>query len=255
MRPSRVLCPTVALLLGSTVFLVAGCGSGSPPRALPSASSSATASTPTPGLSTSEPGPTTVAPTPTPAGSTTPGPDWTVVSARVAVAWTEPYRVWPVEVRHSYRTPPVAKLAAIGVADHHNEPEVRPYNRMSFTFTTGFPTYRFKYEPSWVDERGQSVVLAGGILLVIVFTPAQAHYADGRSSVGSQPPVRPGLSRMVFYRQLADSEEHLLYSIGVPWTQPDTMTPPHYPIRVYEVTYVSRQGEHRFVVAFDIDAR
>jgi hypothetical protein len=158
-------------------------------------------------------------------------------------------------VRHTYPVPPVAELVAIGAANHLTDPGVRPYNRLSFTFTSGFPTYRFKYEPSWVTFNNRGIELDGGILLVILFTPAQAHTPDGHSSVGSQPPSRLGLSRMVNYTQADDTDGLLVYTIGVPWTQPDKLTSPQYPVRVYEVTYVNGLGDHRYVVAVDIDAR
>jgi hypothetical protein len=149
----------------------------------------------------------------------------------------------------------VAELVAIGAANHLNDPGVRPYNRISFSFTAGFPTYRFKYEPSWTSENNQEIKLDGGILLVIVFIPAQAHTPDGLSSVGSQPPPQLGLSRMVNYTKVGDSEGVLDYAVAVPWTQPDKLTPPQYPVRVYEVTYENGLGEYRYVVAVDVDAR
>ena len=42
-------------------------------------------------------------------------------------------------VPHAYPVPPVAELIAISTGDHPAEPGQRPYNRLSFTFTTAFP--------------------------------------------------------------------------------------------------------------------
>jgi hypothetical protein len=257
-RPTRLSTLIVALSLFSLGLAVTGCGSSAAPRGLPSASSSATATTPTP--SPTVPQPTATVPQPKPTSEspspTAPSSEWTVVSTKVSVPWTDVSGArLPMDVRHAYGKPPVANLVAIGAADHLNNAGARPYSRMSFSFTARFPTYRFNFEPYWTNESGQEFKLDGGILLVIVFLPAQAHTPTGHSTVVSQPPSQLGLSRMVNYVKVDDSEGYLAYVIGVPWTPPDDVTPPGHPVRVYEVTYVNGLGEYRYVVAIDIDAR
>jgi len=43
---------------------------------------------------------------------------------------------------------------AIGVGDHPTQPGERPYNRMSFTFTTGYPGYSFQFVDTLIADGG-----------------------------------------------------------------------------------------------------
>jgi hypothetical protein len=61
------------------------------------------------------------------------------------------------------------------------------------------------------------------------------------------------MSRMVTYAQSGDFEGYVSYGIGITWPHPGSN--PQLAVRVYEVTYVNAQGVHRYVVAFDVDAR
>jgi hypothetical protein len=151
--------------------------------------------------------------------------------------------------------PPVAELVSIGAGNHPNDPGDRPYNRMSFSFTTAYPSYTFEYVDKLIaDGSGQPIPLAGPGVLRIVFTPAQAHNQAGTaSSIQSQPPARLGMARMVQYVRAGDFEGHLSYGIGITWPNPHSN--PQIAVRVYEVTYANSQGEHRYVIAFDVDAR
>lgn len=251
MRPIRSGPSRALLVLALILPLAAACRSGAPPVAsptptvtTPSASPSATVTTPAP--TTTTPGPT----------QTTPSTGWSVVSARVAYEWR-----WPnaepsgAAVTHTTTVPPVPQLVTIGVGDHPNDPGDRPYNRMSFSFTTAYPSYRFQFVDKLVgDASGLPIPLAGRGVLRIVFTPAQAHTQDGSAStIASQPPANLGLSRMVAYAQAGDFEAHLTYGIGIAWPIPESN--PQISVRVYEVTYVNGQGVYRYVVAFDVDAR
>jgi hypothetical protein len=143
----------------------------------------------------------------------------------------------------------------IGAGDHPYVPGDRPYNRMSFSFTTAYPSYRFEYVNQLLaDGSGQPIPLAGLGVLRIVFTPAQAHTQDGTgSTIVAQPPAGLGMSRMVAYAQAGDFEGYLTYGIGMTWPIPESN--PQIQVRVYEVTYVNVQGVYRYVVAFDVDAR
>ena len=204
--------------------------------------------------------PTTTAPAPIPTvtppavGQTTPAAGWDVVSARVAYDWR-----WPNADSGGARVPrgafvPVPQLTTIAVGDHPNDADDPPYNRMSFSFTTGFPGYQFLYVNELVaDGSGQTIPLEGYGVLKIVFTPAQAHTTDGSAStVTSQPPAHLGLSRMAAYAQAGDFEGYLTYGIGI--TYPIRESNPQIKVRAYETTYVNGQ-QHRYVVAIDVDAR
>jgi hypothetical protein len=173
----------------------------------------------------------------------------------VAYQWRWPNADNPATVTHTVMVPPVPELVTIGAADHPNDPGDRPYNRMSFSFTTAYPSYRFEYVNQLVaDGSGQPIPLAGLGVLRIVFTPAQAHTQDGTAStIVSQPPASLGMSRMVAYARAGDFEGYLTYGIGIAWLIPESN--PQIQVRVYEVTYVNAQGGYRYVVAFDVDAR
>src|SRR2546421_441992 len=182
-----------ALALCVAVFLaVAGCTHHTTPSGGP-----APAPPPGPGGSASA----------SPDNATVPGGGPSVVSGRTAYAWRWPNAEGPGLVKHAYPVPPVPQLVAVEVGNHPNDPGERPYNRMSFTFTTTFPTYTFQYVSQLTsDARGQVVPLEGQTVLRILFKQAQAHTDGGGSSVTSGPPAHLGLSRMVSYAQAGDVE-------------------------------------------------
>ncbi len=218
-----------------------------------------------PGASgTPTPQPTITAPstaTPTPAQSPTTEPSasptrgTTVISARVAYQWHWPNdSSRPGAVSHTYPVPPVPELVRIGVGDHPSDPGERPYNRMSFTFNTAFPSYQFRYVDQLVgDASGQPIPLEGRGVLMISFREAQAHTPDGtKGTVVSPPAAHLGLSRMASYAIAGDYEAVLTYGIGINW--PAGQSNPQIAVRVYEVTMQTAQGQRRYVVAIDVDA-
>jgi len=250
MMPVRRALMGVLPLLMLTVPVMIGCGSNAPPRGSPTTSPPTTTTGPS-----ASPTATATTAAPTPPATTPPAiPGWTVVSSRVAYQWHWPGST-PVTVTHTYRVPPVAELVAIDAGNHPSDPGDRPYNRMSFRFTTGYPSYTFRYVDRLVaDGSGEPIPLAGRGILQVVFNPAQAHTQGGTaSSIRSQPPAHLGMSRMVAYAQAGDFEGYLSYGLGITWPNPQSN--PQIAVRVYEVTYVDAQGAHRFAVAFDIDAR
>jgi len=258
MKPTRRTLTRALFLLTLILPASVGCGTNAPPVGSPSAPPTTTIASPAPSA-TSGPAPaatpaqpTPTQPVPTPSSSAPP-PGWTVVSSRVAYQWR-----WPgdaVTVEHAYPVPPVAELVSIGAGNHPNYPGDRPYNRMSFSFTTAYPTYTFEYVNQLIaDGSGQPIPLAGRGVLRIVFTPAQAHNPAGTaSSIQSQPPAHLGMARMVEYARAGDFEGHLSYGIGISWPNPHGNA--EIAVRVYEVTYTNGHGEHRYVIAFDVDAR
>lgn len=182
------------------------------------------------------------------------GTGTTIVSSREAYPWRYPNTEGPGTVRHDYPVPPVPQLVKIEVGDHPHDAGQRPFNRMSFTFTTTFPTYAFQYVPHLTgDANGQPVTLEGQTVLRILFKQAQAHTLDGTSSsIASRPPQHLGLSRMASYAQAGDFEAVITYGIGV--NVPPGRTNAQLPVRVVEVESVDPQGVHHYTVAFDIDA-
>jgi hypothetical protein len=155
---------------------------------------------------------------------------------------------------HTYPVPPVPALVKINVGEHPGDQGQRPFNRISFTFTTAFPSYRFEFTDHPVgDPSGKVIPLKGLGVLKIVFSGAQAHTADGtRSTILSQPGPDIGLRRMADFAQGGDFEGVLTYGIGITWPIPRSN--PQFAVRAYEVGTISASGQHRYVVAIDIDA-
>jgi len=147
----------------------------------------------------------------------------------------------------------VPELVRIGVGDHAATSDERAYNRMSFTFTAGFPGYHFEFvEHLTADGSGNTIALAGDGPLRIVFNSAQAHTAGGASSILWQPSRHLGLSRMVDYAKAGDFEGYLSYGIGV--HQQIAHSNPQFAVRAYEVETVTSSGQHQYTIAVDIDA-
>lgn len=197
----------------------------------------------------------TQSPTAGPSASPTATTGTTVISARIAYQWhwpNDPSR--PGTVSHAYPVPPVPELVRVGVGDHPGDPGERPFNRMSFTFNTGFPSYQFRYVDRLVgDASGLPIPLEGRGVLTVSFREAQAHTPDGtKGTIISQPAPHLGLNRMVSYAIAGDYEAVLTYGIGIDW--PATQANPQIAVRVYEVTMQTRQGQRRYVVAIDVDA-
>jgi hypothetical protein len=252
MKLSRTTVATVTLTFAGLLALASACG-GQPGR--PAAGSSPSAST-----STAAPGQTAVpsqSVAPGPPASGTPSPAWSaqVLSSRLAYRWHWPNDVTaPGRVTHTVAVPPVPELVQISAGDHPAAAGERAFNRMSFSFLTAFPSYRFEFASQLVSDPGGKVIPLGGQgVLEIVFTQAQAHTADGtRSSVISQPAPRIGYQRMTGYAQGGDFEGVLTYGIGITWPVPHSN--PQFAVRAYEVETVAPGGQHRYAVAIDIDA-
>lgn len=176
-------------------------------------------------------------------------------AAGVAYPWHWPNDVaMPGLVTHSYPVPPMPELVQIRVGDHRAEHGQPPYNRMSFTFTRAFPHYHFEWVSQLVsDASGKVVPLAGTDVLKIVFDQARAHSADGtRSTIVSQPARHIGYECMTDFAQAGDYEGVLSYGIGV--TRHILHSNPQRTVRAYEVETVTAAGQHRYVVAIDINA-
>ena len=248
MKSVRTAVAGAALAIAMVPVTVAGCGSQpATPAASPSSTPTATAPV--------SPG-TTPAPPQTPGpGATSPAPSIRVVSSRIAYPWH-----WPNDaarrgsVTHAYPVPPMPELVQISVGYNPEEHGQLPYNRMSFTFTRAFPSYHFEWASKLVsDASGKVIPLAGTDVLKIVFDQAQAHSADGtRSTIVSQPGRPIGYPSMTDFAQAGDYEGVLTYGIGT--TRAVPLSNPHTYVRAYEVETVTAAGQHRCVVAIDINA-
>ena len=254
MKPPRT---TVAVAVTATfaavlLAMLAACG-GQPggPAAQPAPSASPSAAAPSGTAMPSR------AATPGQPSSGAPSPGWSaqVLSSWLAYRWHWPNDVAsPGRVTHGPAVPPVPELVQISVGSHPAESGERPFERISFTFTTAFPSYRFEFASKLVSDPGGKVIpLDGQDVLEIVFTQAQAHTADGtHSSIVSQPAPRIGYPRMADYAQAGDFEGVLTYGIGI--TRPVPHSNPQFAVRAYEVETVAAGGQHRHTVAIDIDA-
>ncbi len=177
-----------------------------------------------------------------------------VILACISVALAERRR--SARARHPRPRGAAGSRAAvqISVGSHPAESGERPFERISFTFTTAFPSYRFEFAGKMASDPGGKVIPLGGQdVLEIVFTQAQAHTADGtHSSITSQPVPRIGYQRMADYAQAGDFEGVLTYGIGI--IRPVLHPNPQFAVRAYEVETVAVSGQHRYTVAIDIDA-
>ena len=250
MKSARTTAAAIVLAIAAVPVTLAACGSQpAAPVAAPSSTPSATA----PASPSVTP---TQAPTGTPVpGATSPAPAVRVVSSRLAYPWHWPNDAdRPGSVRHTAAVPPVPELVQIRVGDHPAQHGQLPYDRMSFTFTTAFPSYHFEWVSQLIsDASGKVVPLAGTDVLKVVFDQAQAHSADGtRSTIVSQPGRPIGDPAMTDYAQAGDFEGVLTYGIGT--TRPVPLSNPQALVRAYEVETATAAGQHRYVVAIDISA-
>jgi hypothetical protein len=250
MKIPRTTAATVTTTFAAGLLaMLTACGAQpGQPAAQPSRSASTSAAAPSRAATPSQ------AATPGQPSSGTPSPA-RVLSSRLAYPWHWPNDVAaPGRVTHAFAVPPVPELVQVSVGSHPGSPGERPFDRMSFTFTTAFPGYRFEFASKLVsDPSGKVIPLDGQDVLKIVFTPAQAHTADGtRSSVISQPAPRIGYQRMAGYAPGGDFEGVLTYGIGI--TRPVLHSNPQSAVRAYEVETVTASGQHRYTVAIDIDA-
>src|SRR5262245_34056065 len=166
MRPRLVLCViAVAFLAGCAGPTGSSLGSSSAPPSSPSSS---------PGASPAVAGPSPLL------GATQ--PPASPSDYKVTFGFAVPSGV--VSVAHPFTPPPLRSLVGLFVGDH---PEGAPaYQRMSFYFRGGYPSYKVSYVPRVVaDGSGAVIPLPGNAFLQVVFT-------DTQSSVTSSPSATIG---------------------------------------------------------------
>lgn len=224
---------TRLLLLGTALASLAGCAT---PLPGPTATSPAAPSTSVPSAS---------APSASPSlGSAEPAV--TPTDYKVTFGFAVPSGV--VEVPHPFTPPPLRTLVGVFVGDH---PEGAPaYQRMSFYFRGGYPSYRVSYVPQIVgDASGILIPVAGNAFLRVVFTSAQAHTSSGSSSVTSTPPATIGFTNLKAYAPAGDYEGYVSYGLGLQ-TKPNSDQV--LLLRLGELTKSDGSGGTYYVVFVDI---
>jgi hypothetical protein len=237
-RPSIIVRFVTAATL--TIITLAGCA------------------TPGPGagpIGTTGPAPEPVIGTGTGTGSTTgtgtTEPTSAVQSYKVTYDWAVPSTQASVSNPLSVPLPgpiPLPHLAGIYVGDH---PEGNPaYERMSFYFRGGLPSYNLQYVPSVLSEgKGEPVNVPGNAVLRVGFINAQAHNGSGSSTITAQPPTLIGFDTLKGYGFAGDFEGHVTYALGI---QVAPGSDQAVPIRAGELTKDDGSGGTVYVVHVDV---
>jgi hypothetical protein len=145
--------------------------------------------------------------------------------------------------------PPLPALVKVAVGSHENEQPA--YDRISFTFTTAFPSYDILWVSSLVaDGSGKTVPIAGDGIVRIRFRQAQAHDESGSSTVLSSPSPHPGYLAVDSYAVAGDFEGVITVGVGSFRTIHESNA--EVPVRAIEVTQTDGDGRYRYVVAIDI---
>ena len=155
-----------------------------------------------------------------------------------------------VTISHSVTPPPLPYLVGIYVGEH---PEgTPPYQRISFYFRVGFPTYGFSYVPSVLSEgQGAPIPLSGNAFLRVGFVDAQAHDDAGHPTVTASPANQIGYSTLRSYGFAGDFEGHLTYGLGLQ-TAPNSDQV--LPIRGGELKKPDGSGDFFYVVHVDVQS-
>jgi hypothetical protein len=154
----------------------------------------------------------------------------------------------PVTVTHTVNFPPEPVLVGIYAGDH---PEGAPqYQRISFYFLLGFPSYTFQYVSSVdSDAQGAPIPLSGNAFMRIVFTRAVAHDDEGHSRVTASPPANIGYHNLRSYGPAGDFESHVTYGLGL---QTAAGSDQMLKIRTGELKKPNGEGSFYYVVHFDV---
>ena len=151
-----------------------------------------------------------------------------------------------VSVAHPIIAPPLRTLVGIYVGNH---PEGTPaYQRMSFYFRGGYPSYQVKYVASVLTEgAGTPLSLTGNAVLRVGFTDAQAHNDAGGSSIVAAPAAAIGLPNLKSYASAGDFEGHVTYGLGIQVTGGSSL-----PLRVGELKKHDGTGGFAYVIFVDV---
>jgi len=236
-RPSIVIQAVTAATM--TAVALAGCAAPSPGPG----PTGTTGTTPAPVTTTTSTG-----------SSSGPGstePTSPALSYRVTYDWAVPSTQASVSNPLSVPLPgpiPLPYLVGIYVGDH---PEGNPaYQRMSFYFRGGFPSYDLQYVGSVLSEgAGEPVDVPGNAVLRVGFIDAQAHDASGSSTITAQPPASIGFNTLTGYGFAGDFEGHVIYALGI---QVAPGSDQALPIRAGELKKDDGSGGSFYVVHVDV---
>jgi hypothetical protein len=109
---------------------------------------------------------------------------------------------------------PLPTVVGIYVGDHPSENPA--YQRISFYFRGGYPSYRVGYVTQVTDEaKGDAIPLGGDAFLRVGFIGARAHTDAGAATITTTPTSPIGLSRLFDYGSAGDFEGHVTYGLGL----------------------------------------
>jgi hypothetical protein len=156
----------------------------------------------------------------------------------------------PVTITHDVHPPPLPYLVGVYTGNH---PEGTPaYQRISYYFRVGFPSYTFRYVPQVIsDGRGAPVPLLGNSFLSVVFTTAQAHNDAGASTVVESAPPLTGFPNLRNYAPAGDFEGNVSYGLGI---QTAANSDQVLRIRAGELKRPDNSGGFFYVVHFDVQS-
>lgn len=190
---------------------------------------------------------------PTQPASTASKPAASGADYRVRYGWDVPSTT--VTVNHPF-TPPIAAppapplpyLVAIYVGNHS---ETTPkYERISFYFRGGFPSYTLQYVRQVLDEaKGEAISLEGNSYLGIHFVQAQTHDAAATSTIKDSPDSHIGFQNLKSYGFGGDFEGHVTYGLGI---QVAPNSDQLLAIRAGELTKPDGSGDFYYIVHVDV---
>jgi hypothetical protein len=191
-RVGLVAVSSVAAAVVAACVATSPTGSGRPqPPVVPVTGVSGTTASPSSASPSLNPSPSPATPQSTAASPTT--------SAGASTPSNAAVPVWPTTATSSPfqgSVPPVPLLTSIRAAGH---PE-NGYDRISFEFTGQLPGYSAGYvgQPPVLDGSGAAVHLPGTAFLRLTFQSAQAHDANGASTVNAVAgtPIAVGQSEL-----------------------------------------------------------
>jgi hypothetical protein len=117
----------------------------------------------------------------------------------------------PVTVTHTPAVPPVPVVTGIRYAGHPQD----GYDRIVFDIQgSGLPGYSVRYVPQVLaDGSGKLISVPGKRFLLVVLNPAQAHTANGTTTVTGVHNV--GLPMLRAYAIAGDFEGHVSVALGL----------------------------------------
>jgi hypothetical protein len=185
---------TTALIFLTTLTVAGGCAGASPRAASPTATHPALSTTASPATTAASPASTTATTAVT--ATTTQARQITAVTNSATTATREP------------AVPPVPVVTGIRYAAHDG------FDRIVFDIPGAPPGHSAKYVTEVTrDGSGQPVAMPGRAFLLIVLHPAQAHRADGSTTVTGIH--RTGLTGIKAYAVVGDYEGYVSIALGL----------------------------------------